>query len=597
MADAVLLVQKRADWVRAEDAAGLADKLGRLALALVQASSYIARTKISVTEYLSRLERYNAEVLTRFPPDDYPDTVKTTWSMSVSQAEREVPGCRQLLAMCAYLGPDRIPRTLFPDHAGLLPAQLRALVTKRLAYDDALGELSGYSMITMDAESMSIHRMVQYATRAQMPLRQQRAWASGAVRLLDEAFPADPRPADMWPVCKQLVPHVQAAARYAQDLAVEEERAGRILHQAGDYLTERAEYGQALGYLTSAQRIRERQGDLGGLAETLARMSFAHYCRAELGMAEETIAVAAELRERVLGPHHPLFAGDLTHYGRVVQELARIGEAIEHMTKAVAILETAYGPDDPGICETLDYLGVAQWRNGNLKAARSTLERAVRIRFEEFGNSRPETAYSRRMLAMIALAQRDLGVAHTEVDQAIETFTTTYGWDYVEALTARQIHGDILLAEGEVKAALDELRAVLAARISLLGDDHPSVAGSRRRVGAALRELGQQAEALAELEAARKVFQDKYGTNHPYVAEVLVELGPVLHRLHRDQEAAECLNRAEVIVEQAYGPDHPALIAILENQAQLSRRDRDRLASRADRIRRVSGVMGDGKAS
>ena len=587
MDEAVLVVQKRAPDVDEKAASLLARRLDRLPLALAQASSYIFKAKISVEDYLDRLERYTDEVLTRFPPDDYSETVQTTWSVSISRAEGEAGGCRHLLNMCGYLAPDRIPRSLFSDHTDILPTRLRALVSKPVSYEGALAELSGYSMITLDAENLSVHRMVQHIIRAQMPTKQQQSWTRTAVRLLDAAFPANPRPAASWPGCAQLVSHVEAAARHAEGLGVEGETAGRMLHRAGDYLTERAEYGQALSLLRSAQRIRERRGDVAGLADTLARMSFAHYCRAELGEAERIIKQAARLREEAFGPDHPLFASDLTHYGRVVQERGRVDDAILLMERAVRILEASYSPDDPRICETLNYLGVAQWRRGQLQAARSTLERTMRIRSQEFGADHPETAYSRRMLALIARDQGDLSTAWTEATQAIKVFEETYGVDYVEALTGKHILGDVLLRQGNAAAALVIYQAVLNAHIDLLGADHPSAAGSRRRIGAALREEGRLAEALKELERARKVFENGYGGDHPYVAEVLAELGPVLLGLGQDSEAEAVLGRARTIVERAYGPDHPALIAILEYQSRLPGSDEDDLLGRADQIRRV----------
>ena len=595
MQEAILLVCKRAD-VEKQAASLLAHRLDRLPLALVQASSYIAKAKISVEDYLARLERYGTEVLRRFPPNDYPETVKTTWSVSISRAEGEVHGCRHLLNMCGYLAPDRIPRSLFRDHADILPARLRNLVSNPVDYDSALAELSGYSMITLDAENLSLHRMVQHIIRVQLSRPQQQSWARAAVQLLDTAFPLDPRSAANWPECAKLVPHVETAARHAEGLGIEGRIAGRILHRAGDYLTERAEYGQALGLLRSAVRIRESQGDPAALADTLARISFVHYCRAELGEAERTSKRATRLREEAHGPDHPLLASDLTHYGRVVQERGQVDNAISLMERAMRILETAYGPDDLQICETLNYLGVAQWRRGKFRAARSTLERTVKIRSQAFGANHPETAYSRRMLAMIARDQGDLIAARTEVTQAIQVFEETYGVDYVEALTAKQILGDILLRQGDGTAALEIQQAVLAAHIDLLGADHPSAAGSRKRVGTALRDQGRPAEALAELDAAKRVFQQGYGANHPYVAEVLVELGLVLLDLGRSGEAAEALGRAKAIVEGAYGTDHPTLIAILENQAKVPGSDRVDLITRADQIRRECGVIKDGEA-
>ena len=124
---------------------GLADTLGDLPLALEQAAAYLEATRTSVRDYLRLLEERAGELLGLGELTDHPDTVASTWALSLAGAQAEAPAANALLALCAFLAPDDIPRALPTEHAELLTEPLRRAATDRLAYDRVVGALGRYS--------------------------------------------------------------------------------------------------------------------------------------------------------------------------------------------------------------------------------------------------------------------------------------------------------------------------------------------------------------------------------------------------------------------------------------------------------------------
>jgi len=116
-------------------AGALAAALGDLPLALEQAAAYLEQHPTSLGDYLGLLRERAAELLGLGELADHPDTVATTWALSLARVRVEAPAAEDLLAVCAFLASDDIPRALPAEHAPVLPAPLQQAAADRLAYD------------------------------------------------------------------------------------------------------------------------------------------------------------------------------------------------------------------------------------------------------------------------------------------------------------------------------------------------------------------------------------------------------------------------------------------------------------------------------
>ena len=122
--------------------ATLAEVLGDLPLALEQAAAYIEQTATPVGEYVSLFAQRAKELFALGQPSNSQDTIATIWALSLERIRATTPAALDLLAVCAFLAPDDMPRDLLPAHADVLPerlehAQAKPLLERALAIYEA----------------------------------------------------------------------------------------------------------------------------------------------------------------------------------------------------------------------------------------------------------------------------------------------------------------------------------------------------------------------------------------------------------------------------------------------------------------------------
>ena len=165
-ADALALLRTRVPGLGDDVGKELAEELGRLPLALEQAGAYLDRSAIPAQDYLRLLHQRAADLYALGQVSGRTDTIATLWDISLERVADENPAAIQLLDLCAYLAPERIPLDLFTSHLGLLPEPLAAAAADELAFNEAIGILVDYSLIKRTAAGLQIHRLIQGATRA-----------------------------------------------------------------------------------------------------------------------------------------------------------------------------------------------------------------------------------------------------------------------------------------------------------------------------------------------------------------------------------------------------------------------------------------------
>jgi len=246
--ESVEFLLKRTERRDGEGADALAEVLGDLPLALEQAGAYIKETGISFEDYLERFQERRKEILRYGRPDTYPETIATTWDISVEAASKETPESRDLLKLCAYLSPHLIHRSMLVTGSERLPDPLASTVKNNVELDKALASLRRYSLIDFSEDGFFIHRMVQAVTQDRMVEEEQKKWAEAAVRLIDDAYPQDhlDNP-QSWTSCLLLLPHALAATGHAERLGVALGSTSRLLNDVGLHLKTRGEFGEANG--------------------------------------------------------------------------------------------------------------------------------------------------------------------------------------------------------------------------------------------------------------------------------------------------------------------------------------------------------------
>jgi tetratricopeptide (TPR) repeat protein len=304
-AEAVKFLHNRLPTIDASIAETLAEELGDLPLALTQAAAYIEDSGLSLGAYLELFRKRRKELLRRGIPADYPEAVATTWEISFRQLEVVSPAAAALLQFCAFLAPEDIPLDLFPEGTNSFPEPLAGVAVDPLALRDAVAAARRLSLLDVEGEALSIHRLVQAAVRDRCNEEKRTLWVAAAVRRLRSVYSFDPNRLETWPRSGRLLPHALAVAEQAEALQVEVETTAELLNDTAVHLLQRAELGQAL---TNFQR-------------------------------------ALALAETAYGPQHPDVAIFAFNIGLILWDQRELAEAKRFLLRAVEIRRKVYGED------------------------------------------------------------------------------------------------------------------------------------------------------------------------------------------------------------------------------------------------------------
>ncbi|WP_165939927.1 DUF7779 domain-containing protein [Saccharopolyspora aridisoli] len=214
----------------------LAQVLGDLPLALVQAAGYLDRRDLPIERYLELYrDRDAAGRLLAEAVDGYPDSVATTWLLHYDQLAEDEPAALQLLRLCAFLDPEDIDLDLLLSVPELLPPELVATASP-IDYERVVGELARANLVTrMDKNRIRLHRLVSQVTRLQLEASAGE-WALLAATLVNRLFPIHSHEPSQWPRCALLAAHASSVIEHNESLAVSDAQARALYDRLGVYL-------------------------------------------------------------------------------------------------------------------------------------------------------------------------------------------------------------------------------------------------------------------------------------------------------------------------------------------------------------------------
>ena len=219
--------------------------------------------------------------------------------------QRAAPRAVGLLRLLAFCAPEAIPLRLLrqprPGLAGRLGGEvarvLAPLLDDPLAPGDAIGALRRYSLVTLAADGVvSVHRLVQAITVAQMPAELAAAWRQAAAAVIEAALPATPESPETWTTFAPLLPHAQAVL----DLTSRGMwRIARYLGHSGSYPSAR----DLFQVIAEAHREDGAYGDEHPYT-LAARASLARWTgeAGDAAAARDQFAALLPICERLLGP-------------------------------------------------------------------------------------------------------------------------------------------------------------------------------------------------------------------------------------------------------------------------------------------------------
>jgi tetratricopeptide (TPR) repeat protein len=320
-------------------------------LALDQAGAYMEETECGLSHYLMLYRKQHAKLLNMRGGfvSGHPEAVATTWSLTFANVEQADIAAVELLRLCAFLAPDAIPEEILTEGTAELGPVLQPVAADLFDLNLAIGELLKYSLLRRDpkTQTLSIHQLVQVVLRDEMDEDTQRLWAERTVKAVNRAFPDVAFEA--WPRCERLLPHAHVCAGLIEQWNFAIPEAARLLNQAGNYLTTRAQYSEAEPLLQRALAIRKHVlgSEHPDTAETLNNLANLYYVQGNYEQAEPLYQQGLSARQKALGPEHPDVANSLYNLATLYRDQGKYEQAETLYQQALTIWQKALGPEHP----------------------------------------------------------------------------------------------------------------------------------------------------------------------------------------------------------------------------------------------------------
>ena len=550
-------------------------RLDHFPLALDQAGAYLEETGCSFTDYLEIYQNHRNALLARRGEQavNYPASVATTWSLSFQKVQQKSPAAAELLQLCAFLAPDRIPEELIKDGAAHWPSLLKQVATDRFEFNQMIEELLKFSLVKrlVGDRALNIHRLVQAVQMDAMEPQTQRQWAESVVRAVNDVFPKDSQDTAAWPQCLRYLDQAQACHKLIEHYGLAFIEGASLLNRAGLYLDDHALYAIAEPLYQCALAIKEEQ--LGpehpSTSSSLNNLAELYENQGRYNEAEPLFKRALAIDTSVYGAEHVEVATDLNNLAHLYQTQGRYNEAEPLYQRALAIKKQQSGPEHPSTASSLNNLAGLYRVQGKYSEAELLYQHALAIYEQQLGPKHPSTASSLNNLAYLYQTQGKYNEAEPLYRRALAIKEEQLGPEHPSMANSLNNLAALYYAQGKYNEAEPLYRRALAIKKQQLGAGHPDIAQNLNNLAELYRVQGKYEEAEPLCQDALAIREQQLGGSHPDTAQSLNNLAALYYAQGKYNEAEPLFKRALAIDINVYGAEHLEVATDLNNLAHL----------------------------
>ncbi|MEU1238672.1 FxSxx-COOH system tetratricopeptide repeat protein [Micromonospora aurantiaca] len=535
----------------ATDKAGvhrLARELGYLALALEQASAYIAATGTGFGDYLRLVARYRRRLNRKFSRPNRlrrgmnqqraTDGLVASCMLAIDKVTKLDPLLRRLLEFFSFLETSPVELSFLRRLEPELRFSLRPLQT-----------LSRYALIEFSADqSAVVHPLVQRVVRSQMTAEAQDATRSELLGWVEQAFPEAADDRRFWRVCGSLAPHAAAILQRTDKDSIR--AAQLVLHRLGKYLYSRGDSRSSLVYLQrAASSVLQSRLSSVEISDTI--LNDLAVVWADEGDWAQAVQVGVEIFQRRLEAvgQGEVDAPLVTFANNLAAALADSGRLVDAQaiySRLHANLEVAPSLDS----QIFAALVTARhnWASvldelGDFDAAESIYREVLSDKTLQYGYSHPETVVSLLGLAQVLRKKEDYRSALALAESAFKCAERALGEYHPQTLSALDLLAAVSDDSGYSTASFVFAERAYARRMDAVGTRHPSTVDALHNLASITRRAGDQGQARLLFENLVEILTSTLGPNHPETVGAVQEMSS----LHEESDSSGASRILELV--------------------------------------------------
>jgi tetratricopeptide (TPR) repeat protein len=517
--------------LRQEDADGLADELGDLPLALEQAGAMLTETGMPVDQYRRLLKERVGKIMSEGKSPDYPLSMTAAWRLSVDTLEETLPQAQELLRCCAFFGPEPIPTEVFRRGTQTMNTRVASLVSDPILLARATRELGRLALVTIDGQTVSVHRLIQSLLRDELSPEEQAAYRNEAQLIMAAAAPRNPSDERLWPQYRGLLPHVTSPT---SDLARSKDPAVRAF--ALDMMRYLYLSGNLATCLSLTERFIEQWTEDSGPDSQDVLNAQRHQGNALrlLGRYQDSYDLTRAIltaSTNILGERDPMTLSLRLSFGADLRARGEFAAARDHDEQSRALMTAVYSPEDPQVLRLQASIALDHGLNSAYTQARELYQLAFQLMSvpsQDVPSNDVVGAWTG-----LAWAVRMCGAFNEARD------VSQFAWDY----------------------AMDRLGAEHLATLRSLN----ALTIASRRIPSA------REEALTKTRNSLKMATRLFEERNPDTLATAINLANLLRTTDNLDEALELAEKTVALYPAAYGPKHPYNYGCMGNLALLRR--------------------------
>ncbi|KAK5463787.1 hypothetical protein LTR55_011818 [Exophiala xenobiotica] len=218
-------------------------------------------------------------------------------------------------------------------------------------------------------------------------------------------------------------------------------------------------------------------------------------------------------------------------------------------------------------CQNADWFASFYRDQGRFNASLDLYRTVVATRARVQGKEHPDTLMSMNNLALVLRGQGKYDEAEQMHREVVEVQERVLGQEHPDTLRSMNNLALVLSDQGKHDEAEQMHREVVEVRERVLGKEHPSTLASMNNLATVLRDQGKYVEAEQMHREVVKVKERVLGQEYPDTLTSMNNLAEVLRGQGKYNEAEQMHRKVVEVQERVLGQEHPSTLTSMNNLA------------------------------